>query len=77
MHQCTIEPLVLKKTKKIYGETKPRDINPYPFLYHFRQRKCSFHMRVTSFDKWYHLHILVYNWVCFLTAAKALSFKYE
>ena len=44
---------VLKKC--LYGEAPPRGPTPYPFIYHFSQKRYPF--RIPSIDKWYPFHI--------------------
>jgi len=37
--------------KGIFGDAPPRGPTPYPFIYHFWQKRNLFHM--TSIEKWY------------------------
>ena len=39
----------------LYGEAPPQDPPPYPFIYHFGQKRYLF--RTPSIDKWYPFHI--------------------
>ena len=41
--------------KCLYGEAPPRGPTPYPFIYHFSQKRYPF--RIPSIDKWYPFHI--------------------
>ena len=37
-------------TKVLYGEATPRDPTPYPFIYHFRQKRYPFHLYLLLTD---------------------------
>ena len=64
---------VLKKC--LYGEAPPRGPTPYPFIYHFSQKRYLF--CTLSIDKWYPFHIPCLELCIPLTAVNALSFKQE
>ena len=36
--------------KVLYGEAPPRDPTPYPFIYHFRQKRYPFHLYLLLTD---------------------------
>ena len=65
--------------KFLYGEALPWGPTPYPFIYHFLQKRHPFHILLASIDKWYPFRIMYFfqNFASLLTSVNALSFKYE
>ena len=66
---------VLKKVLYREGRSR-RGSTPYPFIYHFLQKRYPY--RVPSIEKWYPFHIPSLEFASLSTAVNALSLlKYE
>ena len=65
---------VLKKVLYREGPSR-RGSTPYPFIYHFLQKRYPY--RVPSVEKWFPFHIPSLELASLSTAANALSLKHE